>query len=260
MAAKWELSAWPGLAFHAFLSHCEEDRDSLVVPVKALLEDQRIMPWIDRDEYPLAQDPSRALRDQLVLCCHVVYFITPALLKQGRGWCAVERAYSELLPRHFEYPTGTLWSFELPLIFLPRADKSLKTTARSAWAPLLARATWFDDRLDKRLTREQWAVQQIPKLILQQNREIRRLSERLLQDFSPVDQFSPTPGLIDRVTSLLPRTRLAYGPVDGLKLGGFMQTKKPQTTLSSNSKPQTVIEVSPFTRKEPPSWHFGWTN
>jgi hypothetical protein len=206
MSARWEISAWPGLAFHAFLSHCAEDRERLVMPVKNSLEDRRLLPWIDRDEYPLAQDPFRALRDQLILCRHVVYFITPAFLRQGRGWCSVERTYAEMIQRHFEYPTASLWTFELPLVFLPRSDESLRSIARSAWSPLLSRAVWFADRLDRRATRQNWAVSQITRIVRQQNREVRGLSDRLLLDSALGRQIDVSAGLLDRVTSLLPLT------------------------------------------------------
>lgn len=91
MPAQWRIEHWPSCVAHTFLSHCAEDRDHLVVPVYEELLRRRIVPWIDRKHYPLGRDAMEALQDELLKCRHVIYFVTPAMLNQGRGWAGTER-------------------------------------------------------------------------------------------------------------------------------------------------------------------------
>jgi hypothetical protein len=160
-----------------------------------------VIPWFDRHHYPSSTDPFVALRNQLIRCRHVVYFITPHLLKQGRGWCAVERSYAELMQRHFECAAQTMWNLEVPLIFAERNDERL---ARSIWAPLLQKARWFGDRRAARISKIDWAVSEIQLMLQQQHAQIDSIASHIKSDASLNAFIGQYPGLDERLVSRLP--------------------------------------------------------
>src|SRR5690554_4175430 len=84
MPAQWRIEYWPKCIAEVFLSHCAEDRSGLVLPVYEELKRRGVIPWIDRHHYPASREAFEALREGLLKCRHVVYFITPAMLRQGR--------------------------------------------------------------------------------------------------------------------------------------------------------------------------------
>jgi hypothetical protein len=99
MPADWAISHWPSCQFHAFLSHCAEDREGLVIPVQQRLEARQVVTWLDQHHYPAGRDPFEILREEILRCRHVVFFVTESLLRQARGWSAVERSYAEVVQR-----------------------------------------------------------------------------------------------------------------------------------------------------------------
>lgn len=204
MPAFWEIKNWPQLGYHAFLSHSAEDREKIVAPVAHGLESQKIVPWYDQIDYPSASDPYCALRDNLIQCRHVVYFITPAMLRQGRGWCATERAYAELMQRQFSYMSADLWCLELPLIFLPSTPTTFSHIQRTVWASLLPKAKWYVRRQRRHQTRCQWAVSEIKRLIQQQENDATSLSVQIRNSPQLSQHLNNYDGLKDRVTSLFP--------------------------------------------------------
>lgn len=204
MSAAWEIRYWPPPGYHVFLSHCAENRETHFRPVNDRLRNQKIIPWFDQDDYPTADDPYNSLRSNLILCRHVVYFITEEFLSQGRGWCAVERAYAELIQRHFQFTSSELWRFELPLVFLPTDDASLRLLQRSTWSPLVARSLWFEDRPNRGQDAVSWTVGVVKQLIQEQLLESRLLASRLKSDQSLQQFLSSFDGLRRRVTSRLP--------------------------------------------------------
>jgi hypothetical protein len=201
MLGRWTIDCWPTLGFDVFLSHCAEDRRRLVIPVFQQLRDLRLSPWLDQHHYPSSTDPFEALRDQLVRCRHVVYFITPNLLKQGRGWCAAERSYAELVQRHFQYAASTLWTYEIPLIFTHCDDERLR---RSTWAPLLPKARWYALRSTPRMSKSSWAVREIKAVLQQQHATISATEVQIAADSQLQGFLAGFPGLRERLTSRLP--------------------------------------------------------
>src|SRR5437870_11133699 len=103
MPAQWSITNWPECDSHVFLSHCAEDRDNLVVPVYEELIRRNWRPWLDTEHYPLARDPLQAHQEALLKSRHVVYFVTPSMLRQGRGWGCLERAFASLIQRQLSY-------------------------------------------------------------------------------------------------------------------------------------------------------------
>ncbi|HUG90408.1 MAG TPA: toll/interleukin-1 receptor domain-containing protein, partial [Planctomycetaceae bacterium] len=75
MPAGWSITQWPVCEYHVFLSHCAEDRKRLVLPVYRRLQQSGITPWIDQHDYPSGRDPFESLRENLLRCRHIVYFI-----------------------------------------------------------------------------------------------------------------------------------------------------------------------------------------
>src|SRR5579883_3038185 len=94
---RWQFSQFPELTHSVFLSHSAEDRTWLVQPVMAELKRRGIKAWFDQDDYPYAHDPFAALRESLLRCRAVVYFITDAALRNWRGWQSAERAYGAII-------------------------------------------------------------------------------------------------------------------------------------------------------------------
>jgi hypothetical protein len=201
MSASWEIAYWPHPSFHAFLSHCQEDRNRLVLPVYNLLKRERVLPWLDIHDYPVGKDPFEALRANLLYCRHVIYFVTPKYLKQGRGWCATERALAELIQRHFVCSATSLWDYELPLLFLDRRDETL---TRSVWQQIASRGLLCPHPKTSVKACREWAVAQIKRLIQQQYAENMRISERINLDPRLQTHLNGCPGLKERLLSQSP--------------------------------------------------------
>ena len=125
----WQITSFPRCEYHVFLSHCAIDREFLVHPVNDELKRRGIFPWLDRDDYYYGRDSRTALRDGLLRSRHVVFFITLGMMDYKRGWCPMELAYSGLLQANLIHAGGPLLNFELPLLFLDRADVELPRTA-----------------------------------------------------------------------------------------------------------------------------------
>ncbi len=74
-----------GLAFQSLYSVVNEE-----------LRKRQIIPWIDRHDYPAGRGAIAALREEILRCRHVVYFVTSSMLRQG-GWPPVERTLASLV-------------------------------------------------------------------------------------------------------------------------------------------------------------------
>ena len=201
MVGSWFIEQWPVLGFDAFLSHCAEDRETLVTPVCERLQELGVLPWFDQHDFPIANDPFDAMRTNLLRCRHVVYIITPNLLKQGRGWCATERSLAELVQRQFQFAASSLWTFELPLLLVnPTEPKFL----RSTYAPLLPRAQSYTHRRQRGQSRVDWVVAMIQRLLQQQHSETDRLADQLTNEASLSQFVDIRSGLRTRLSSHLP--------------------------------------------------------
>ena len=133
MPARWRIDYWPTCQRHTFLSHSAEDRDDLVGPVFAELSRRGLLPWWDRDHYPLGREAIGALQDELLRCRHVIYFVTPAMLRQGRGWLGAERALASAIQQYLRYG-DEIAHVELALLFVDRRDEVFQ---RSVWRSLI---------------------------------------------------------------------------------------------------------------------------
>ncbi|HUQ69486.1 MAG TPA: toll/interleukin-1 receptor domain-containing protein [Planctomycetaceae bacterium] len=201
MVADWEISHWPIPAFHAFLSHCAEDREALVMPVYQLLVKDGCIPWIDMHDYPVGKDPFDALRDSLLRSRHVIYFITRNYLRQGRGWCATERAYAEVIQQHFRLRSAVLWDYELPLVFVSRDEEPL---LRSTMNPIMSKAITCPFGARHRMKQVAWCAEQIRRLIQQQYALTDSLIERLEADRELRSELDRSHGLRQRLVSNAP--------------------------------------------------------
>ncbi len=177
MPARWTVSNWPPCEFHVFLSHCAEDRDRLVIPVYRELERLDLIPWIDRHHYPAGHDPFDALREQIASCRHVVYFVTPAMLRQGRGWAAVERCIASIIQKRLVLDSVNLCHFELPLFFLPSDNTVLP---RSVWGSLAPSSARYVDSRRSFSKQIDWAVSTISSFLKNEQ----RWADQLADDFA----------------------------------------------------------------------------
>lgn len=182
MPSRWEIDFWPECPYHVFLSHCQEDREQLVVPVFNELKRRRLIPRIDRHHYPLARDALQALRDALLRCRHVVYFLTPAALANGRGWMAVERSFCDAIQRRMVYG-DEISHLELPLLFVPLADPSFQ---RSIWRILADKCRIVDvspaEPSGWGAAHIQWSADMIERFVIQEERWALEISDRMRED------------------------------------------------------------------------------
>ena len=195
MIGAWKVKDLPRCTHHVFLSHCAEDRARLVLPVFQELQNAAYSPWIDQHHYPAGQDACEALREGIVRCRHVVYFVTAEYLRQGRGWNSIENAYSNLLQANLHDRGLELCHIQFPLVFLP---KSHPTLARSAWGPLVHRARFYSPgRVDGAAVG--WATQQIIDFIKQEEKRGADLAIQVQHDpgFHPL--LAAEPNLLRRV-------------------------------------------------------------
>ena len=217
MPAHWRIDHWPACVAHAFFSHCAEDRNALVIPVYEELSRRRFAPWIDRHHYPAGRNAVGTLREELLKCRHVIYFITPAMVRQGRGWPSAERALAETIQQQLVYG-DEIAHVELVLLFMTPSDPIY---LRSVWRSLsdktmhcphraertiLRRAVpWLDDGV--RTWRQQhvrWAADTIEAFICQEERWAAELTIRFNQDSHLQKYFSRDANLAKRILALSP--------------------------------------------------------
>ncbi len=195
MIGDWNVRSLPRCTHHAFLSHCAEDRDRLVLPVFQALQNARFSPWFDQHHYPAGQDAYEALREGIVHCRHVIYFVTARFLSQGRGWNSVENAYSNILQANLHERGLELCHVQLPLIFLPHGHPIL---VRSAWNPLLQRARFYAPaRVDGGAV--VWAVEQIIRFIRQEEIRGTALAVQVQNDLGFRPLLAAEPNLLGRI-------------------------------------------------------------
>jgi hypothetical protein len=195
MIGDWQVRHLPCCTHHVFLSHCAEDRARLVQPVYNALANNRCLPWLDRHHYPRGQGAFEALREGILCCRHVVYFVTAQFLSQGRGWNSVENAYANLLQENLRFGSLELCHVQFPLFFLPRGHAILE---RSAWGALGQRGRSYPaGRVDGGAVI--WATQEIMNFIRQEERRGVALAAQVQADpnFQPL--LAAEPNLLRRV-------------------------------------------------------------
>jgi hypothetical protein len=194
----WQIRFFPFCTHHVFLSHCREDRDSLVFPLFRALNEHGIIAWLDRHDYPYGRASFEALRDGMLKCRHVVFLITQKMLSQPRGWGIVELAWAELLQENLREAGGVLQTVALPLFFLDQGHPRLM---RSAWQTLHDRAVFYRRRDGGRVA---WAARQVSAFVL---REAQRGLDNALwlqQDAHARERLGARQGLLDRITARHP--------------------------------------------------------
>lgn len=206
MPSKWAIRFWPECDRHVFLSHCQEDHDSLVRPVYKELERRRLIPWIDRHHYPLGHDGFQSLREELLKSRHVVYFITLSAVRQGRGWMAAERVFTELVQRQLTYG-DEIAHVELPLLLLPQDNPIFQ---RSLWRALIDKARvpndlQLPDNVDWAAAHVQWCADTIERFVTQEEQWGFELAFRMEQDSSLKQQFKGEPRRMRRILAQMPQ-------------------------------------------------------
>jgi hypothetical protein len=94
------------LPFSFFVSHVTEDADDVallkseinVYSGRAGRGGKRALDcFLDIHNWPTAKLSSAAIREKLLESAHFVFWVTPAYLKNQRGWVWMELAYAELI-------------------------------------------------------------------------------------------------------------------------------------------------------------------
>lgn len=194
----WTIQSFPTCKHHVFLSHSAEDRAALVTPVFESLRNAGISPWLDRHDYPYGRGSRAALRDAILSCRHVVFFVSDAMLVQARGWCVQELAWAELLQDNLVREGGpAVLNVVLPLFFVNPADARLP---RSVWNAVREKGPFCPDHCDRVV----WAVEQISSFLRREQSfaaELKRFARRTA-DFR--QQLQARLGLKERVTHFDP--------------------------------------------------------
>ena len=119
-----------------------------------------------------------ALREAIIRCRHVVYFVTEEFLSQGRGWNSVETAYSELLQANLMQPALVLCNLQLPLFCLPRNHATLES---SAWGSCVQSGRFYPPgKVDGGAVN--WAHQEIAAFIKQEENRGHSLATQIEKD------------------------------------------------------------------------------
>ena len=172
-----------------------------MLPVFERLKQEHVILWIDLHEYPPGRDPFEALREELMRARHVVYFVTPTMLRQGRGWTAIEKAYASLIQQKLHFGSYELCHVELPLFFVKPDDPLL---TRSIWRSLIDRGRFFSMRPRQRMSRVEWALRQIQQFVVNEQEWGERLAEDIQRDPKLNDHIKDDRNLIDRITAAHP--------------------------------------------------------
>ena len=200
MIGDWRVRHYPRCTHHVFLSHCAENRRTLVHPVYTGLQKDQYLPWLDRHHYPRGQGAFAALREAIIRCRHVVYFVTEEFLSQGRGWNSVETAYSELLQANLMQPALVLCNLQLPLFFLPRNHETLE---RSAWGSFVQSGRFYPPgKVDGGAVN--WAHQEIAAFIKQEENRGHSLATQIEKDPSFQRILADEKNLLSRVMCAYP--------------------------------------------------------
>ena len=170
MPATWHIQHWPRCTHHVLLSHCAENRNELIIPVFEELAQSNVISWLDQHHYPSGRESHEALRESLLKCRHVIYVVTPEMLQQGRGWCALECGYSAVIQRIL----NDISHVELPLFFVDRTDPALQ---RSVWSTLVDRGIFIPLKAHKQPVT--WAVRKILQFVRREETWASEILERL---------------------------------------------------------------------------------
>ncbi|MBM4034840.1 MAG: TIR domain-containing protein [Planctomycetes bacterium] len=189
----WQLRSFPVCTRHVFLSHCSEDRASLVMPLYDALLAQGILPWLDLHDYTYGPRSFEALRNGVLRSRHAVFLVTPALPAQSRGWSNVELAWAHLLQENLQEPGGELLYIALPLVFAePRAELFI----RSVWRVVCDRCPFYRPGDGDPVA---WALRHIRRFVLDQQERAADIAKLLRQDPDLRKRVRERPGMVDRI-------------------------------------------------------------
>jgi hypothetical protein len=194
----WQLQFFPVCTHHVFLSHCREDRERLVFPLSAALQQRQVVPWLDQHDYPYGRTSFAALRDEVLKCRHAVFLVTEEMLAQSRGWGVLELAWADVLQENLREAGGVLQNIILPLFFLPQDHELLPWTV---WQSVRDRGVFYRQEDGDELT---WAVNQIVGYL---SREASRGLDNaawLHQDSQARIRLNSRAGLVKRIKALHP--------------------------------------------------------
>lgn len=203
---QWQLQFFPVCTYHVFLSHCREDREWLAFPLYERLQQEGIIPWLDRHDYPYGRTSLSALRDGVLKCRHTVFLVTSAMLDQPRGWGTVELDWADLLQEDLRESGGVLQNVLLPLFFLASDDQRL---LRSAWQSIRDRAAFHHPRDGDGVT---WAARQIGAFLQREAERGLDNGRWLEQDSRARARLESRQGLVDRITARYPSAAPASRP------------------------------------------------
>lgn len=195
MPGNWTISSWPRCTHHVFLSHCAEDRTRLVTPVRDILAQQGCLAWIDARDYPPGRDSFEVLREELLHCRHVIYFVTSKMLQQGRAWTGIEKGYGALLQQNLRYGANDICHIELPLFFLPQGHPDLM---RSAYAPVIHKGRFHPaGRVTAAAGR--WAAEEILRFVRNEQLWAAQIAQQMQHDPLMMKHFSADKNLQRRL-------------------------------------------------------------
>ncbi len=192
----WQIASFPQCNYHVFLSHCREDRTSLVLPLKKSLEAIGIVPWLDQHNYAYGRPSFNALRDGVLECRHVVFLVTSRMLAQPRGWANIELGWAEILQENLLAQGGPLQNVILPLFFVGQGNRPLP---RSVWQTIRDRGVFH-----QRGNPVTWAREQIRRFIEREAVHGLDVAQLLKQDSTLEAWLQKRPGLVDRVIARYP--------------------------------------------------------
>lgn len=174
----------------------------MVLPVHEALQQNNILTWIDERNYPPGRDPYEVLREELLHCRHVIYFVTPALLRQGRGWTGIELGNTALIQQRLWYGSYQICHVELPLFFVPQNHAQL---ARSAYSAIRHKGIFYPPgRWD--INAADWAARQALQFIQNEQRWALQIAAGYATDPMMQHHFGDEPGLHGRIAGLDPVT------------------------------------------------------
>ena len=194
----WQIQYFPICTHHVFLSHCQEDRDWLALPLRETLRSEGIIPWLDLHDYPYGRTSFEALRDGVLKSRHTAFLVTSAMLDQPRGWTFVELAWADLLQENLREAGGVLHTVLFPLFFLDKNDLRMR---RSAWFSVCDRAAFHRPADGNAVA---WAARQIQSFVLREAQRGLDNATWLQQDSKARQRLGARQGLLERIKALHP--------------------------------------------------------
>jgi TIR domain len=196
----FSIEWFPNCTHHVFLSHTGLDKADLILPVRDRIIASGVVPWIDQDDYNYGRDSFLALSEGILACRHVVFFITPAMMANPKGWCPVELGFADIIERNLCDKATPLVNVILPLIFLPNAREALPGTV---WRTLWDSGTPHDP--DRHPDRVSWAAESICRFLEGEQRRAEQFDRRRIKDKAFGKLLNAKPGLQERVTTFEPQ-------------------------------------------------------